>query len=140
MKIALWFLLLPLFVGGCATSPQLPERRASILDFIEDGKTTRADALQKLGEPTGEFQNQKILTYRLSVQQNTKDLYPVTREQQCFTYPRARTGIEWPMWVASANRFATHVPYSLVLVFDEAGVLRRHTLVDVKAEPSKEKP
>jgi hypothetical protein len=102
-----------LLLAGCATTPPL-KGRADLLDFLADGKTTREEAVLKLGQPSGMFERENIITYRLGFEPKNDGYYVVEREAQ-------RDG--WPTW--------TRARYSLVLVFDEAGVLRKHSLVEV---------
>lgn len=37
-----------------------------LLDFLEDGRTTREDALLALGDPSASYETGRILTYRLA--------------------------------------------------------------------------
>jgi hypothetical protein len=101
------------FLAGCATTPPL-KGRADLLNFLADGTTTKPEAIVQLGQPSGRFEGEKILTYRLGFEPVPKGYYVVERE----TGPSG-----WPTWL--------HAKYSLVLVFDDAGVLRRHSLVEV---------
>ncbi len=98
---------------GCATTAPL-KGRADLLDFLLDGKTAREEVVLKLGQPSGKLEREDILTYRLGFEPKNKGFYVVEREAQ----PSG-----WPTWLLAK--------YSLVLVFDEAGVLRRHSLVEV---------
>jgi hypothetical protein len=105
--------LLILTLAGCATAPPL-KGRADLLDFLADGKTAREEVVLKLGQPSGKFERENIITYRLGFEPKNNGYYVVEREVQ----PDG-----WPMWVRAK--------YSLVLVFDDAGVLRKHSLVEV---------
>lgn len=107
-------LALVLTLVGCATTLPL-KGRGDLLTFLADGKTTRAEVLTTLGQPSGRFENDKILTYRLGFEPTNNGYYVVERE----TDPS--TG--WSQW--------TLAKYSLVLCFDDAGVLRKHSLVEV---------
>ncbi len=106
-------LVLVLTLVGCATAPL--KGSAGLLDFLTDGKTTRAEVLTTLGQPSGRFESDKILTYRLGFEPKNNGYYVVERE--------ADPGTGWPTW-----RLAQ---YSLVLRFDDAGVLCSHSLVKV---------
>lgn len=86
---------------------------ADLLDFLADGKTPREEVALKLGQPSGKFERENILTYRLGFEPKNKGYYVVERETQ----PDG-----WPTWLRAK--------YSLVLVFDDAGVLRKHPLVE----------
>ena len=112
--LARWILPLVLVVWltGCATPPV--RGRADLLAFLVDGTTTRQTVLLQLGEPSGRFEHEKILTYRLGYDEGTKHYWLVEREND-------PTG--WPTWLRAQ--------YSLVLVFDEQGVLRKHSRVEV---------
>jgi len=105
--------LLAFTLVGCATAPPLTGRH-DLLDFLTDGKTTREDVVLQLGQPSGRFEHEHILTYRLGFEPKNKVYYVVEREA-------GPAG--WPTWV-----FAR---YSLVLVFAENGVLQKHSLVEV---------
>lgn len=106
-------LALALIVSGCATSQPL-KSRADLLTFLVDGKTARQEVFLQLGQPSARFENERILTYRLGYESKNSGYYVLERE---VTYEG------WPAWKA-AN-------FSLVLVFDEGGVLKRHSLVRV---------
>ena len=110
--VTLAALFLALTLVGCATVPL--KGRADLLDFLADGKTTREEVVLKLGQPSGKFERENILTYRLGFEPKNKGYCLVEREAQ----PDG-----WPTWLRAK--------YSLVLVFDETGVLRKHTLVEV---------
>jgi hypothetical protein len=81
------------------------------LNFLEDGSTTRDTIRKRLGEPSGRFEADRILTYRL----NTK--YEVVAG----TLEPGSTSLAW-----SEER------YSLVLVFGDDGVLERHRLIRIR--------
>lgn len=101
-------MLLALTLAGCATTP--PVRGApDLLNFLADGKTTKEQAITTLGQPSGQFDHGRILTYRLS------KFHAVV--------PRETTESGWPIWRTGR--------LSLVLVFDDADVLDRHSLVKV---------
>ncbi len=108
-------LVLGLVLAGCASAPPNPPRGdPNLLAFLADGRTTRTDAILTLGQPSGSFESERILTYRLGLEPENSGYYVVERE-------RSLSG--WPTWIAAK--------FSLVLVFDENGVLQRHSLVRV---------
>lgn len=72
------------------------------LDFLENPRVTRQQVLEALGEPSGRFEDGDVFTYRL--RQNDAG-YAVV-----------------PPAVGASNGWR-NVHYSLVLAFDEAGVL-----------------
>jgi hypothetical protein len=103
-----------LVVGGCATSrppPSLVPDRA-LLNFLLDGTTARTEVLSRLGEPSTVFEQDRILTYRIA------------GDPDRGFWIRERTGQPNTGWIG-VNR-------NLVLVFDEQGLLQRHSLVVVQ--------
>jgi len=108
----LLILSLALTLVSCATT-QI-KGRPDLLNFLTDGKTKKEEILTTLGQPSGRFESQKILTYRLGFVPKNNGYYVVEREI---------TPSGWPMWTLSQ--------YSLVLVFDDVGVLQKHSLVKV---------
>ncbi len=61
------FLFLPLamvclLLAACASAP---EGHKDVLDFLNDGVTRREDVLLKLGAPTAQYEDSRILAYRL---------------------------------------------------------------------------
>ena len=107
-------LTLALALVGCASTPPPLKGRPDLLNFLSDGKTTKTEAIITLGLPAGRFESEKILTYRLGVELRNSGFYVVERET---------TTNGWPTWTAAK--------FSLVLVFDDAGILQKHSLVEV---------
>lgn len=107
-------LMLTMVLAGCATTSGPLRGRPDLLAFLADGQTTRTEAISTLGQPSGAFESERILTYRLGFDSQNSAYYVVERET-------AVSG--WPTWMAAKC--------SLVLVFDETGVLRQHSLVKV---------
>jgi hypothetical protein len=109
----LLLLILLLSATSCVTSPN-SKGEPELLNFLEDGKTTKQETLLKLGQPSGNFESETALTYRLGFNPNNQGYYIMDRKVN----PSG-----WPVWYG--------VKFSLVLVFDETGVLRKHALVEV---------
>jgi len=107
-------LALALTLAGCATTPPTLKGSPDLLNFLSDGKTTRTEAIITLGQPAGRFEAEKILTYRLGFEPRNSGYYVVAREN---------TANGWPTWTAAK--------FSLVLIFDDAGILQKHSLVKV---------
>ena len=107
-------LALALTLAGCATTPPPLKGNPDLLNFLSDGKTTRTEAITTLGQPSGRFESDKILTYRLGHEPKNNGYTVVEREV---------TTSGWPTWTAAK--------FSLVLVFDDTGILQRHSLVKV---------
>ena len=83
------------------------------------GKTTKEEVLLKLGTPSAQFQGERIFTYRLVADE--KELMPAPREVVATRLP---TPYSMSGWRESA--------YNLVVIFDERGILQRHSLIKVK--------
>ncbi len=107
--------ILGLVLAGCATQKPPPLRgRPDLLNFLQDGKTTREQVITTLGQPSGRFESERILTYQLGYEPRNNGYYVVGRQS---------TPSGWPVWAATQ--------FSLVLVFDDGGVLRKHSLIKV---------
>lgn len=102
---------------GCAIPPKPSKGSPDLLKFVKDGQTTREQAIHSLGQPSGRFGMGKVLTWRLGYSPINQGYYPVKRETQKHQYSG------WTTW--------TQATFSLVLVFDDSGVLCRHALVKV---------
>jgi hypothetical protein len=110
MKLSKWIrvtILAGLLVGCATTAP--PPADPHLLDFLRDGQSTKETVLLKLGQPSAVLESGRILTYRVGQE---KDRGYFLREA-CATN-----------WV--------ELKFSLVLVFDPAEVLERHSLVAVR--------
>jgi hypothetical protein len=109
------YLLLPLLVGCVTTSPPT-ERTAekTFQEFLEDGKTSKQMVILKLGQPSGTFEGERILTYRIG--RDEKGYLVLDRQ--------ARLG-----WWDETKYFSL---FSLVLIFDEKNVLSKHSMVAVR--------
>ena len=93
---------------GCATVDR--GARLDLLDFLQVGRTTRAEVLVKLGEPSSHFTQENILTYRIGG--DAKVGYFVVWKNETVPWATAR--------------------YSLVLEFGANNVLAQTNLVQVK--------
>jgi hypothetical protein len=102
--IAIGFLLSG--TAGCSTPA--PRGQASLLDFIKDGSTTKQEIRQRLGEPGASYVQDRVLTYRLS--RDAGGYYALANKS------------DW-----------TGVCSNLVLAFNDDGLLRRHSLVQISA-------
>ena len=89
--------------------------KSELLGFIQDGITTREEVMLKLGIPSAQFEGEIILTYQLRVDKsgNWHLVAPQISKITGFREWREET-------------------CSLVLVFDDDGVLRKHSLVEAK--------
>lgn len=100
-------------LASCATAPPPPPAvgRHDLLDFLQDGRTTRADVYMKLGPPGREFERGRITTWRLH--RDAGGYYLVSS-----------AGMGW-----RGGR------YELVIEFGEDSVAQRHSLIEVKEVP-----
>lgn len=106
-----------MLVAGCAspkvqTADPLILLKSDLLSFIQDGVTTREEALLKLGIPSAQMEKEKILMYQLRADQEGK------------------WHLVAPLWnVTTGLRAWREGTCSLVLVFGGDGVLQKHSLV-----------
>lgn len=129
--------------------------------FIQDGRTTREDISSALGEPTENFENGKILSFRLillaSDQDSTLEEYrkhfglngagaddnPDGAYNETITDHNARRKVmseSGTLFVVRKNTkdqkffqlVSREAEYSLVVLFDERNILINHTLLRVK--------
>jgi hypothetical protein len=106
MKHALVCLLAILASVSCATPQQYGN--PALLDFINDGETSRTNVILSLGQPSATFEDEHILTYRIGG----------SRETGYFVRDAPGTWYE--------------TSFSLVLVFDADGTLQSHSMVKVR--------
>ena len=110
-ELALAAILISVLLTGCVTPP---DARKDLLAFLEAGRTTREEVLLKLGQPSGSFEQERIFTYRIG-QYGEQGYYIVS--------PKVVLPAQGATW--------QNVHFSLVLVFDEQGRLRKHQLIRV---------
>jgi len=115
MKASICFGLLAAVLASGCTSTKF-EGRQVLPDSLADGQTTREDVLLTLGQPSARFEDGRILTYRLGHNPGNNGYQVFQRD------PAIPMG--WSTWSTA--------DHSLVLVFDDEGVLRRHSFVKVK--------
>ncbi len=115
---ALLIVVAPLVPLACAqaTRPADPETSRRWLGYLQDGKTTKEEALLKLGLPSAQFEGERILSWRLMLHASD-GLVPVAREVDPFD-PRMA---QW-----------REAEYNLILVFDQRNVMQRHSLIKIK--------
>ena len=97
-------LLLGLACFGCATHE--PRGRPDLLTSLVDGTSRCPDVPATLGEPSGRYESDRLLTYRIA--EKPAGFYRVANSEPWNT----------------AN-------YSLIVVCDAQGTLQKHTLVRV---------
>jgi hypothetical protein len=116
LVIALGIIVL---AAGCGTpriqtaDPQVLLR--SELAFIQDGVTTREQAVLKLGVPSAQLEGDRIMMYQLLADKDGK---------WHLVAPRSNSG--------TGLRQCEQGTCSLVLVFGADGILRKHSLVTSK--------
>ena len=105
--------LAAILLAGCGAPPP-PLGRSDLFDFLVDGQTRKRQVVDHLGQPSGTFESGRVLTYRVGYEPANHGYHMVGRES-------GASG--WPTWV--------NAKYSLVVVFDDTGRLRKHTLLEV---------
>ncbi len=105
--LAVSLLGVALLAGGCVT-PNPFHANPQLLQFVEDGKTTKQAVFLKLGQPSASFESEKVLTYRLGYDP----------KQGYYILDKAPIG-----WAG--------VKYNLVLIFDARDFLQQHSLVEI---------
>ena len=81
---------------------------STLLEFINEGQSTRTDVILKLGEPSASLESGRILTYRIGGD--------------------AQKGY----FIRETKSSWSNTNYSLVFVFDAEGILQSHSLVRVR--------
>jgi hypothetical protein len=121
-----WTLILTVITGcgglaGCTTqSPPSPRQfQDKFLDFVQDGSSTREQILLRLGMPAATFEASRILTFRVG-----PDVGGAVANYARETHAGELVDLDRAAWVATQ--------FSLVLVFDDRGVLVRHSLVPIQ--------
>jgi hypothetical protein len=103
------------FLAGCTTAA-FPHARKTSLDFLEDGKTAKEMVTAKLGQSFITFDAERIISYRLG---KTREGYFVLAR----SIPTVPTG---PAWLSGSEG-----KFNLILIFNENGILQRHSLVPI---------
>lgn len=106
------------FLAACRTPPVAPlpwDELEARLPILAVESASRADFLLRLGPPSATFEGERVLAWRLALQ--AQELRPTAlrvrpEEGACRS------------WEAAA--------YSLVVVFDEAGVVQRVAAISVR--------
>lgn len=106
MKNAFVSLVAILLLAGCATGAQLGD--STLLDFINDGQTTRTEVILSLGQPSATFENERIHTYRIG------------GDGESGYFVRDTPGT----WYETS--------FSLVLVYGADGTLQSHSQVKIR--------
>ena len=118
--------IVALLIAGCATviAPQDPQIVAQRLPFIRDGKTSKEEVLNRMGEPINRYENGRILTYTMC-----EDLYLKDRLRLSGTQPKSGK-YDGPRTLILCD--FTGDRYNLILVFGPDDLVERHSLVLVK--------
>jgi hypothetical protein len=121
LKIGL-FLVSVLLLASCATvvvplEPQLVTER---LPFIRDGKTSKEEVLNRLGEPDSRYEGERILTYVMC-----EDISRDGALRLSHTRPTDKNGEAFPgTFPCSPER-----TNNLILVFGPDDLVARHSVV-----------
>ena len=109
LSIAIWAFL---NLVACVAPPLTPEEAFQSLE-LKAGQTTRTELLHKLGPPTGNFEQDRVLTFSMTIE----------HRQFLPTIPYEGD------WISSSSESTG--PHSLVAEFDPQGVLTRASLIGV---------
>jgi hypothetical protein len=93
-----------------ACTSHRPLGQQNLFDFLKDGATTRDEVESRFGPPNAAYEEGRILAFRVAQYDGGYDFVGTSQQQ------------DW-----------TGVRYSLVLEFDNDGLLRRHSLVQVRS-------
>jgi hypothetical protein len=111
--------------SGCGPKTlTVDELRLGPLSYLQEGKTTREEVLLKLGVPSADFEAGRILTYRIA--QNAQGGITARPRQGgvSLQHPRPLEN--------DVPQDALLADYSLVLVFDDKGLLKKQSLLPIK--------
>lgn len=110
-KLHLLLLACLWLMAGCASpdrAGKIPADERVNLDFLADHQTTKEEVIRMLGAPSRTLENERFLCYRL-------------RRRGSGNYSVIENAGSWKS-----------VHSSLVLVFNERGVLERHAMVNIR--------
>ncbi len=107
MRFSLMFACL-LACGALCACSTAPRGQQGLLGFVQDGSTRRDEVVTRLGAASASYESSRILAYRLAA--DAGGLYLVQVQ-------------DW-----------SGICHSLILVFDDTGLLRRHALVRTRAQ------
>lgn len=114
--IRAFFLLSAVTITSCTFQAVNNEDALSDLEklkFIQDSVTTKKEILLKLGPPSGKYQDDSILTYRLSYDVSSNEKWHVV--DKCLPF-------NWQF-----------VDYNLVLVFDNNNIVEKQSLIPIRS-------
>lgn len=112
--VGLWFC-------GCQSAPPPPaasQLQDGALSFVRDGRLSLDEAVLRLGVPTDHFEVDRILTYRIAYHQREGVVLLASRP----VFEGDFADLNWEKG-----------QYSLVLVFDERGILKAHSILPLKS-------
>lgn len=108
--------VLLLLSAGCTTAHYWPIR----LDSLEDGKTPRKTVIAELGQPSGTYEGERLISYRLG-----------KKSGQYFILDKKTQGdMNKGRVVSWLSGFEGE--FLLVLEFDEHHVLQKHSMTKVQ--------
>src|SRR4051794_40217418 len=98
---------------GCTPVVKNQDLESGPLKYVQDGQISREQLVLKLGVPANQIEGDRILTYRIAYNPDTREIRPIAP-----SFLRADPTLA--QWFAD---------FSLVLVFNASGMLERHSLV-----------
>lgn len=154
-RILLALALFSLPMAGCSMPKQLPrlsdqQVRQRWLSPIADGRTTRNEAQQLLGEPAFRFSNDRIFGYRLILahrstepsneeylnESNWRGKYEANNDRRRQIAERGSLLSIRDVNEESVRKLILlrEAEFGLLLVFDESGVLSQHSFSRINRE------
>jgi hypothetical protein len=97
-------------LGACASQPKT---RLVQLEFLQANKVSRASVDEHLGQPSASFNQDRVVTYRLS---RTDQGYLVAPPR----IASSKVPLDWQ-----------GITHDLVLAFDEAGMVSEYRLIEI---------
>ena len=108
--------LIAVVVTGLTTASFAGDPPRQKLQFLVNGRTTRGMVFEAFGPPTSTYERGRIQTYRLAGKEQDGFIVRDRPSEHRLRAPHLSWG---------------GTSHSLVLIFDTAGTLRRHSLVKV---------
>ena len=122
-------------IAGCSivVTQQDSQFVSERLPFIQDGRTSREEILDRMGEPANRYENGRILTYVLCV--NGQQLHVEKGDSRDCRNKRLKenysfSGNEIPR--GAETYYVSSGTYHLVLVFGSSGLVEKHGMVLVE--------
>ncbi|OPY86345.1 MAG: hypothetical protein A4E72_01686 [Syntrophus sp. PtaU1.Bin208] len=109
IKFTLLIIILLALLCGCWTVEKLdPTLTSKYAGFLHDGKTTKQEIIDRLGQANSIYENGKILIYYLWMERDGRMMLQDSKHKEIIDAPK----------------------YQLILVFNDNNFLEKHSLVE----------